>query len=327
MASNYDILVKIGADVSNFGKELRRISKQFDDLQKTTEKNQFSFTKLAGSIGLVAVAAKGFSVLRDSMDAAISRFDTLNQFPRVLQSLGVDAEDSERSIQRLSDGIDGLPTKLDEIASTAQRMYTSFDDMDKATDSAIALNNALLGSGSSAADAQRGTEMYLKALQTGRMEMDTWNSLQQTMDVGLIKVAEAMGYTGKSAKQDLYEALRDGHVTMDDFNDKLIELGTGTGILADLARENSLGIATSLSNLRTAASRGLADIIASFNKLTKEVTGKDIAQNIDSLKVFINQSFRTIGNIIEGTAPYVRVFFNAIGAVKIGRASCREREC
>src|SRR5690625_1332580 len=134
MASNYDILVKIGADVSNFGKELGRISKQFDDLQKTTEKNQFSFTKLAGSIGLVAVAAKGLSVLRDSMDAAISRFDTLNQFPRVLQSLGVDAEDSERSIQRLSDGIDGLPTKLDEIASTAQRMYTSFDDMDKATD-------------------------------------------------------------------------------------------------------------------------------------------------------------------------------------------------
>jgi len=56
---------------------------------------------------------------------------------------------------RLSDGIDGLPTKLDDIASTAQRMYTSFGDMDKATDSALALNNALLGSGSSAADAKR----------------------------------------------------------------------------------------------------------------------------------------------------------------------------
>src|SRR5690625_1332581 len=59
------------------------------------------------------------------MDAAISRFDTLNKFPKVLQALGVSAEDSERAIQRLSDGIDGLPTKLDEIASTAQRMYTS----------------------------------------------------------------------------------------------------------------------------------------------------------------------------------------------------------
>ena len=82
------------------------------------------------------------------MDTAIKRFDTLNQFPKVLQALGVSAEDSERAMAKLSDGIDGLPTKLDEIASTAQRMYTSFNDMDKATDTALALNNALLGSGS-----------------------------------------------------------------------------------------------------------------------------------------------------------------------------------
>src|SRR5690606_21330574 len=131
----------------------------------------------------------------------------------------------------------------------------------------------------------RGTEQYLKALQTGKMEMDTWNSLSETMDVGLIKVAEAFNYTGKSAKQDLYQALKDGHITMDQFNDKLIEVGTGTGIMAQLAKENSLGIATSLTNLRTAASRGIADIITSFNNLSKEVTGKEIAQHIDSLKV------------------------------------------
>src|SRR5690625_1969373 len=68
------------------------------------------------------------------MDDAIKRFDTLNKLPKVLQALGVSAEDSERATRKLADGIDGLPTKLDEIASTAQRMYTSFDDMDKASD-------------------------------------------------------------------------------------------------------------------------------------------------------------------------------------------------
>src|SRR5690606_15442799 len=98
----------------------------------------------------------------------------------------------------------------------------------------------------------------------------------------------------KTAKQDLYNALKDGIITMDQFNDKLIEVGTGTGIMAKLAKENSLGIATSLSNLRNAAARGIANMIDSFNKLSKEVTGKDIAQNIDSLKGIVNASFKAI---------------------------------
>src|SRR5690625_2945319 len=249
------------------------------------------------------------------MDAAISRFDTLNKFPKVLQALGVSAEDSERAMERLSDGIDGLPTKLDEIASTAQRMYTSFNDMDKATDSAIALNNALLGSGSSAADAARGTQQYIKFLQTGKMEMDSWNTLQETMDIGLIKIAESFGYAGKTAKQDLYEALKEGTVTVEQFNDKLIEVGTGTGIMAQLAKENSLGITTSLGNLRNAAARGMADIIKSFDNLSKELTGKDIAQNIDSLKRIVNQSFKAIGRAIEASAPYVKAFASAVSSL------------
>src|SRR5699024_3569178 len=73
--------------------------------------------KFAAALGLVAIASAAFQTLKASMDDAIKRFDTLNNFPKVLQALGVSAEDSERAMARLSDGIDGLPTKLDDIAS------------------------------------------------------------------------------------------------------------------------------------------------------------------------------------------------------------------
>ncbi|WP_137744834.1 tape measure protein [Robertmurraya siralis] len=280
-----------------------------------TGRASIGIKELATSLGLVAIGAAVFNELKNSMDAAITRFDTLNKFPKVLQALGVSAEDSERAMSRLSEGIDGLPTTLNEIAGSAQRMYTSFNDMDKATDSAIALNNALLGSGSSAADAARGSEQYIKALQTGKMEMDSWNTLQETMDIGLIKIAEGFGFAGKTAKQDLYNALKDGVITMEEFNDKLIEVGTGTGIMAKLAKENSLGIATSIGNLKNAAARGIANIIDSFNQLTIAVTGKDIAQNIDSLKAVVNQSFKVIQSVIEGATPFVVAFGSAVGAV------------
>jgi len=275
---------------------------------RETKKGSGNIKDFAVSLGLVKVASAAFNVLRKSLDSAISRFDTLNTFPKVLQELGVSAEESEKAMSDLSDGIDGLPTKLDDIAATAQRMYSSFSDMDKATDSAIALNNTLLGSGSSADQARRGTEQYLKALQTGKVDMDTWNTLSETMDVGLIKIAEGFGFAGKSAKSDLYNALQSGTVTLDQFNDKMIELGTGTGIMAKLAKENSLGLATSMQNLGTAVARNVANMITKFDELSKNVTGKSIAENIDSLKGVVNSSFDVIGKAIDRSTPYVKGF-------------------
>ncbi|MEV9640415.1 tape measure protein [Mammaliicoccus sciuri] len=286
----------------------QKVKEEAASVSQETVKASIGVKELATSLGLVAIASKAFSTMKSSLDSAISRFDTLNSFPKVLQALGVSAEDSERAMSNLSDGIDGLPTTLNDIAASAQRMYTSFGDMDVATDAAIALNNALLGSGSNAEQAQRGMDQYTKALQSGSITMDTWNTLSETMDVGLIKIAEGFGYAGKSAKDDLYNALKVGTITMDQFNAKLIEVGTGTGIMATLARENSLGIATSLSNLRNATSRGVANIIDSFNKLAEDTTGKNIAQNIDSLKAVVNSSFKVMGTVIEGTAPIVKMF-------------------
>lgn len=326
--------VKIAVEVD--GKQVDVASKSLDNLEasgqdagkgvKATEdglkgvgnesnKASINIKKIATALGLVAIGAIAFRELRASLDAAISRFDTLNTFPTVLQALGVSAEDSEASIARLSDGIDGLPTKLDEIATTAQRMYTSFGDMDKATESAIALNNAMLGSGSSAADAKRGTEQYLQALQRGQFDMMEWRTLQETMNVGLVKIAESFGFAGQSATQDLYQALKDGDITMQQFNDRLIEVGTGAGIMAKLAKENSAGIATSIGNLRNAASRGLADIIKSFNNLSKEVTGNSIAENMDNMKVIVTAAFKVIGNVIEGTAPLIKALASGFGGL------------
>lgn len=296
------------------GKGVKEAEDGLKGVGKESEKASGSVKKFVATLGLVAIGATAFAVLKSSLDDAISRFDTLNKFPKVLQELGVSAEDSQRAMQRLSDGTDGLPTKLDDIASTAQRMYTSFGDMDKATDSALALNNTLLGSAASAEQASRGTEMYLKALQTGQIDLQTWRSLSETMDVGLVKLAESFGYAGASAKDDLYQALKSGDVTMTEFNDKLIEIGTGTGIMAKLAKENSLGLATSLTNLKTAVSRNLANVIESFDKLSKEVTGKDIAQNIDALKGVINSAFKVITRVIEGATPVVKFFAGAVKA-------------
>ncbi|WP_338367610.1 hypothetical protein, partial [Enterococcus faecalis] len=83
------------------------------------------------------------------MDGAINRFDTLNQFPKMMQAIGFSFEDAAKSKDALVTGIDGLPTTLGDVVSTTQRIATLTRDLDGATKTTISLNNAFLASGSS----------------------------------------------------------------------------------------------------------------------------------------------------------------------------------
>src|SRR5699024_5551036 len=204
----------------------------------------------------------GISMITASFDKAISRVDTLNQFPRVLQQMGYSADEANASTARLSEGIQGLPTTLDGIVGSTQRLVTIFGDVDLATESALALNNAFLASGASQADASRGLEQYTQMLSAGKVDMQSWRTLQETMPYALNETAKAFGFTGKSAQNDFYKALQNGEITFDEFNSKLIELSNGTGGFAEVALDASKGIATSWQNIQTAIATGVANVIS-----------------------------------------------------------------
>ena len=277
-------------------------------LEGATNKAGTSIKSMVVAMGLVKIASAAFDVLKSSVGDAVSRFDTMQKFPKVMQALGFRAGDSTKSIKKLSDGIEGLPTKLDDVVSQTQQLTSITGDLNKSTDTVLALNNAFLASGASTEDANRGMIQYNQMLAKGTVDMQSWRSLQETMPLGLQKTAEAMGFTGKTAQQDLYAALQDGKVTFDQFNDQLIKLGTGTGQLATLAKQNSAGIATSFGNLRNAISKGMANTLTAIDKVVQALTGKSIAQNIDSLKGIINSAFGSINKSIEGSVG----FFNSL---------------
>ena len=294
----------------NFGGE---IAKNLGQIDQASKKASVSVTSIAKAIGLVKVAGAVFNTLKNSMDAAISRFDTFERFPKVMNAFGYSAEDSTRAVNSLSKGIDGLPTKLDDVVSTTQRLTAMTGNLKQSTQVTLALNNAFLASGSSASDASRGTEQYMQQLAKGEVDLQSWRTLQESMAVGLQRVAEQMGFTGEAATTDLYGALKSGEVTFRDFQKNLVDLGTGTGELAQLAKTNSEGIATSFSNLHNAAAKGLANVIKALDELSIAITGKNIAQNIDNLKVIVNGAFTSMTNAIRLSEPVVMAFAKALG--------------
>ncbi|MCW6682078.1 tape measure protein [Aerococcaceae bacterium NML160702] len=289
------------------------LGKELDETAKSAQHASTGIKQIVTSLGLVQVASKALSMIKESLDGAIARYDTLSKFPRMMQAIGYESTQTQRSMRKLSAGIEGLPTRLDSVVSTAQRIAFMTGDLGKATDTTLALNNAFLASGASAGDAERGLVQYLQMLSSGKVDMQSWKTLQETMSYGLTKVAEEFGFTGESATRDFYGALRDGEITFGQFNAKLVNLDKGVGGFAELAKENSKGIATSFANIKTAVVKGVADTIGALNDLSKELTGKDIADNIDSLKDVVKRSFKGVVSTIKGATPVIKSVTTTFG--------------
>lgn len=289
-----------------------------DGLDKSTTKgNQLgkSILSIGAGVGAVKLVSTAVNMVKDSVEGAINRFDTLNKYPVVMKALGYSTEDVDRSMNKLSDGIDGLPTSLDEIVASTQQLSISTGSLSKGTDTAIALNDAFLASGASTADATRGMQQYIQMLGKGEVDMQSWRTLQETMPIAMDKVAKSFKEQGVNSVNQLYDALKEGDITFNEFNNRLIELDKGVGGFADLAKKNSKGIKTSWANIKTATVKGVTTVIKSFDELSKAVTGKNIAENLDSLKNVVNITFKAIDAAIQSTIPLMKLFGKAITSI------------
>lgn len=214
------------------------------------------------------VTRKAMDVIGGSVDAAVSRLDTLNNYPRVLESLGASSEDAEASISLMSDRLKGLPTALNDMASTTQGIYAITKDLDKSTRSSIALNDMLLAGGQSQQVVNAATEQFRQILARGKPELEDWKALVNAAPGQMDQLAKSMLGPTASAN-DLYAALGGGKneatLSMDQLLDKIIELdeqgGEGFKSFEQQARAATGGIATGAANMQTAVARGVADVM------------------------------------------------------------------
>lgn len=300
---------KAGEDAKASGDKAGQGAKGFEKI-KDAIKN-FS----VGAVAFKAVSS-AMNLVSQSMDKAIDRFDTLQRFPKVMKAFGYSSKDVAASTKLLSEGIEGLPTTLDTVVATTQKLTSMTGNLKQSTKLTIALNNAFLASGASTEEASRGLTQYTQMLSSGKVDLQSWKTLQETMSYALQKTAESFGYAGASAQNDLYKALQDGKITFSDFSKRLIELNKGVNGFAEMAKKNSEGIRTSFTNIVSAIAKGIANVITEFDKMSKAVTGKSIAEHLNSIKDVINNTFNVIINVIRGATPVVKSLVSVLGFLK-----------
>lgn len=269
---------------------------KFDTSMDTSgfQKDANSLSSVIKGLGVFKIIEKGFQAITASIDGAVSRYDTLNRFPKIMQQMGFSADETDESMRKLSDGVQGLPTALDDITGAAQRIASMTGDLVGAADLTLALNNAFLASGASSDTASRGMEQYMQIIGRGKPEMEDWKTLQETMPYALQKVAESFGFAGTSATRDFYAALQSGEITVEQMNARFVELSTATGGFADTARTATGGIGTAFTNLKTGMVRGVANIVEAIDTGLSDTRFKGIEHVIKSVGSGIESVLNTL---------------------------------
>lgn len=238
---------------------------------------------IVAGVGVTKVIGATMNVLSSSFDGAINRFDTMQSYPKVMKSLGFEVEQSQKSVAKLNQSVQGLPTSLADVVTTSKSLAAVTGNIDKATDTTIALNHAFLASGSSSEDASRGLQQYSQMLAKGTVDMQSWRTLQETMAPALTKVAKKLGITSGNANE-LYAALQNGTITFDQFNDAMIECDTETGGFADTALEASKGIKTSMTNIKSAVQNLEQGFMSAMNNMLKSKAMGGLVDNLEKIK-------------------------------------------
>lgn len=320
MATIDELNVRITADSSKLASEVDKADKKVSGFAKGAEKSAKALSTgmlvMGTAVGNVlgSIISKAFQSINAHMDDSIKRLDTLNNYTRVMTNLGVAAQDSEKSLRVLDNGITGLPTRLDDAASAVQRFTAANGNIAASTDMFLALNNAILAGGAATETQNTALEQMMQAYSKGKPDAMEWRAFLTAMPAQLKQIATSMGYTSSAMGGDLYNALQTGKISMNDFMFAIMKLNkqgvAGFESFATQARNATSGVGTSITNLKTAITRGITQIL--------DVLGQsNIAGFFNGLSKAISTAFNYVAafvKIIKEAVAWIGALFGGSGS-------------
>ena len=288
-------IVKLSFDGKGVTAELDGVSKKIETAGSSSgSKFGDAWTIAAGNL-IAKGVAKIASVIESNLGNAIQRVDTINNFPKMMSNMGISADASQASIDKLSEKLQGLPTSLNAGVSAVARFTSKNSDVQKSTDLFLALNNAILAGGAPLDLQTTALEQLSQAYAKGKPDMMEWRSAMSAMPAQLNQVAKAMGL-GDNAAQALGEGLRDGSISMDDFMAQIVKLNTegvdGFQNFEEQARNSTGGIQTALANVQNR-------IAAMIGKIINRLGAEDISAAINAFSSSLSSIADVVINIID----------------------------
>lgn len=285
-------VVKLTFDGKDISASLNKVSSQAESSAKSGGSKWSSAWMVAAGNIISKGVSKIAGTISNNLGSAINRVDAINNFPRVMQSLGYSAEESSSSIEQISNALDGLPTSLNSAVGDVQKLAATMGNLDQgmvnATSVGLGLNDMFLAGGKGTEAASAAMEQYNQMLARGKVDMQSWNSLVNAAPGQMNQLAQSI--LGANAnQQDLYKAMQDGTVAFDQLNEAIVKLdqegGQGFESFKNQAVAATDGLATQMQNIGTS----LAKVFAAA------IDGQDMSIPIQQLFSRISTFITTMG--------------------------------
>ena len=227
---------------------------------------------------------------------SVERFDILKTFPEVMQQIGFATDESSSAMDRLYQSVLGLPTAFEDITNSAQYFALIFGDLNKATDLAIAANNAFVASGATSNQISTGMRQLQYIIEGTQLRSTQWYSLIRSMPLALREVGKALGYSDFGVfTNDLIQ----NKVNGEDLINTLIDVGLHSESLAGVVDVMKTRVQASLDNVSNAAKRMGNSFLEALDETLLETGGKNISDNIKGVS-------KVIDHIAEIGAQWIR---------------------
>ena len=303
----------------DFGKEFRNASKYIKLANNDLKGFKSSSDKAGSSFGSIFKGILGASAVQsilgmisNQLDSAISRMDTLNNYTNVMRNLGISENAAAASRERLSAGLEGLPTTLDSAVSAVQRFTSANNDVAASTEYYLAMNNAILAGGTAIVNQEAAMEQLAQAYSKGKFEMEEWKSLQVAMPGQLKQIAQAMNMTST----ELYNSILEGRTSMDEFLQTAVRLNqegaNGFASFTEQAKGATSGMNTAIANMRTAVTKGLVSVMESINEGLESAGLGSIQTIITNIGKGLQTMLTSIGSLIQRIIVVMTPFINLI---------------
>lgn len=299
-----EAVIRLTFDGKDVKASLNKVESQVEKTGSATGSKWGSAWAVAAGNLIAKGVSKVASMVTSTMGSAISRLDTLNNFPKVMSSLGYSAEEADSSVKMISESLDGLPTSLDAAVGDIQKLAATMGNLNQGTVNAtsvgLALNNMFLAGGKGTEYASRAMEQYNQMLAAGKVDMQSWRTMLDAAPGQLDQLAKTL-VGAEANSMDLYTALQNGTVSFDDMNAAIVRLneegGSNFSSFEDQARAATGGIATQLENIS--------------NTMNKIVAAA-LEGNLEDVSKYTTQLAQRLGNV----APtLIKGFSAAFGAL------------
>ncbi|WP_193062994.1 tape measure protein [Oceanobacillus oncorhynchi] len=282
-----------------------------DGVADSADETDISMNKLIKTIAGIAATVGVFKVLRNAVDLAFQRIDTMEQFERVMTEMTGSTTDANAALDKTNDIVTGTAYGLDVAASSVQDFVTRGVEVGEATKYIEAWGDAVAfyGNGSNEQFANV-TNALQNMLTKGKVGMDQLNRL---FEAGIPAVDIYAQATGRSV-DEVSKALSDGEISAEEFvntvTTAMMEGTNGVTNISGAAKEAGASWSGAFANMGAAAARGVTAIIEAIDGMLTNNGLPTMRDMVSEFGSFMESSMKTAAAVIE---PVGNALFALVG--------------